>query len=441
MTSLISASGRQFEDWSADYRLFSQRRFDADELFDAIRGQVLDYLGPDRPLVVAMDDTVSRKNGRKIPGTSWRRDPMSPPFQANLVWGRRFIQISALLPPDRDEAPGRAVPIDFTHAPTPAKPKRNAPAPQHAEYRRASRKQTLARQGVQRLQNLRTKLSTENHEDRDLWVCADGSYTNSIVLKNLPRQTTFIGRIRQDARLHRMPNPERQARLGRRRLYGLETLTPEAVRQDPGVPWQDARVYAAGKVHDMRYKTVEPLLWRTAGADRPLKLLIIAPLRYQVSKHSRTLYRRPAFLICTDPDLDSAEILKAYVSRWDIEVNFRDQKQIIGFDEAQVRTPQSAESAPAFAVAAYAVLLLAAARAFGINGLPAALPPPKWRAKHVKPRASTPDLLNQLRYELWGRAIANAHFSGFPHTKNSHTKPEKLKPDLAATVFYAHSRA
>jgi hypothetical protein len=441
VTSLISTSGRQFDDWTADYRFFAKERFDPSCLFDSIRRQVLDYLDPDSPLVVAMDDTISRKKGRKIPGTSWRRDPLSPPFQANLVWGRRFIQVSAVLPPDQDERPGRAVPIDFFHAPTPIKPKKNVSSQEWSRYRLDCRAQSLSQQGVERLRKLRTKMSAEGQTDRPLWVSVDGSYTNGTVLKRLPDQTTLVGRIRRDARLHPLPDPRRDGTLGRTRLYGTTTITPEQVQQDPSVEWESVPVYAAGKVHMMRYKTISPLLWRTAGADRPLRLMVIAPLAYRPSQGSKLLYRQPAFLISTDPNLTPVQILRTYVSRWDIEVNIRDEKQILGFDEAQVRTPESARTAPCFAVAAYSILLLAAARAFGVNGVPSALPPPKWRAKTTKPRASTSDLINHLRFELWGRAICASSFSHLATPSQPTQRTQKLRPSLASTLFYAQSRA
>jgi hypothetical protein len=441
VTSLISTSGRQFNDWTADYRFFSERRFDPSSLFDVIRNEVLEYLDPDRPLIVAMDDTISQKKGRQIPGTRWRRDPMSPPFQANLVWGRQFIQVSAILPSDRIDRPGRAVPIDFTHAPTPTRPRRNAPREDWAQYWRDSRARSLAQQGVERLHQLRSKMSEDGHADRPVWVSVDGSYTNGTVLKQLPEQTTLIGRIRRDARLHPVPTPKTEGCTGRRRLYGANNITPEDVRQDPEIEWQSAQVFAAGKVHTMRYKTVSPLLWRAAGPDRSLRLLVIAPLAYRPSLRSKVLYRHPAFLICTDPALDPVQVLNAYVSRWDIEVNIRDEKQLIGFDEAQVRTPESACTAPSLAVAAYSILLLAGARTFGVNGIPSALPPPKWRAKKTKPRASTSDLINHLRFELWGRAITCSNFSDFATHSPPTTNPEKLQADLASTLFYAQSRA
>ena len=441
MTSLISTGGRQFDDWTADYRFFSKERFDPSGLFDVIRNEVLEYLGPDRPLIVAMDDTISRKKGRKIPGTSWRRDPMSPPFQANLVWGRQFIQVSAILPSDRSDRPGRAVPIDFSPAPTPTKPPKNAPREEWTQYWRDCRARSLAQQGVERLLQLRRKLSEEGQADRSIVVSVDGSYTNGTVLKQLPEKTILIGRIRRDARLHPVPDPGPEGCTGRRRLYGSSNITPDAIRLDPHVEWQSAQVFAGGKVHTMRYKRVSPLLWRAAGANRQLQLLVIAPLGYRLSLHSKVFYRHPAFLVCTDPSLDPAQLLNAYVSRWDIEVNIRDQKQLIGFDEAQVRTPHAACTAPSLAVAAYSILLLAAARAFGVNGLPSALPPPKWRAKSTKPRASTSDLINHLRFELWGRAITASSFSDFaPHSPPAHN-PEKPTPSLASTLFYAQSRA
>lgn len=441
MTNLISTSGRQFDDWTADYRFFSKDRVDPDCLFDSIRNEVVKELAPESPLIVAMDDTITRKKGRKIPGTWWRRDPMSPFFQANLVWGRQFLQISAVLPADEEDKPGRAIPIDFIPSPTPIRPKRKAPPEEWTQYRRECRARSLAQQGVERLQRLRAKMSAEGEAHRPLWVSVDGSYTNGTVLKQLPEHTTLIGRIRRDALLHPPADPRNDGTMGRSRLYGITRITPQDVLKDPSIEWQTAPVYAVGKVHAMRYKTVSPLLWRSAGANRPLKLVVIAPLEYRPSSRSRLLYRNPAFLVCTDPDLDPRKVLSAYVSRWDIEVNIRDEKQLLGFDQAQVRTAQSARIAPSFAVAAYSILLLAAARAFGVNGIPCALPPPKWRAHETKLRASTSDLMNHLRFEIWGRAINAATFTDFVNSSPPTATRKKPQPSLASTLFYAQSRA
>ena len=441
VTGLITTSGRQFEDWTADYRLLSRERFAPEEIFSVVRRGVVRTLGEGQPLVVAMDDTSSRKKGRTIPGAGWRRDPMGPPFRTQFLWGRRFFQISAVLPAQRPDAPGRAIPIDLCHAPSPKKPSPKDPPEAWDAYHQASRAQSLSRLGVSRLHALHRQMQRDREQDHPLWAVADGSYTNKTVLNNLPCGTTYIGRIRGDALLHELPGPRQEGARGRRPIYGTRLPTPEQIRQDPSIPWQTAPVFAAGKVHEMRYKTVGPVLWRNAGAHLSLRLVVIAPLSYRPSLGSPLLYRKPAYLICTEPDLPPEAILKAYLARWDIEVNFRDEKQLLGLDEAQVRTEASARLAPALAVGSYALLLLAAARAFGANGHPTALPPPKWRQNTPQPRASTNTLQNHLRFDLWAQAISGPHFSPFVQTHRPVANPEKYPPSPFSALFYAQPAA
>ena len=57
LTGALCTAGRQFSDWSADYRLFSQGLWNGDALFDAVRHSVLEQLDEQAPLVVALDDT------------------------------------------------------------------------------------------------------------------------------------------------------------------------------------------------------------------------------------------------------------------------------------------------------------------------------------------------------------------------------------------------
>ena len=439
ITGLITTSGHPFDDWTADYRLLSRARFDAEPLWAVVRRGMLRQLPEGLPLVVAMDDTTTRKRGRKIPGAAWRRDPLGPPFSTNFIWGRRFLQFSAILPTRHAEAPSRAIPISLHPLPGVAKPTRHAPPEAWAAYRQERRMLRLPAQAVEQLRRLRSQVDQDGARDRAMWVVADGGYTNKTVLRSLPERTTFIGRLRADASLHQLPLAPTRHGPGRRPVYGSLLPTPEQLRKDDAIPWSTALVFVAGKPHRMRYKTTSPVLWRAAGAQRPLRLVIVAPLAYRLSARSKLLYRRPAYLICTDPTLPPAEILRAYVSRWDIEVNFRDEKSLLGLDEAQVRTPASARLAPALAAIAYAFLLLASIKAFGPHTLPTALPLPKWRRSDPPTRATTAQLMNLLRFELWASPMQSTNFSDFMANGPRSLRQDKSLPPLTTALLYAQS--
>lgn len=43
------------------------------------------------------------------------RDPLGPPFQTNLIWGQRFIQLSLSCFTKTGAVQARAIPIDLHH--------------------------------------------------------------------------------------------------------------------------------------------------------------------------------------------------------------------------------------------------------------------------------------------------------------------------------------
>ena len=326
------------------------------EIFAVVRRAIAGQLPAGAPFRAVLDDTLLRRAGLHTPGVAWRRDPLGPRFQTNFVRSQRFVQISGVMP--GHQGAFRLAPIALVHAPTPTKPKRSATVAQTAQYRRDAAAARLSLRGAQQMKQLRESLDQDpGGAARPLIVAFDGGYTNSTVLKQLPPRTIAIGRIRKDAKLYRIPEPAPGKSTGRPRRYGVRAPTPEQLRTDVATPWETITFAHSGASHALRLKRIPNLLWRAAGVDQLLKLIVIAPLAYRLRKGSKLLYREPAFLLCTDPQLDPRQVIESYFQRWDIEVNFRDEKTLLGAGQAQVRNAVSVESAPAFAVAAYSLLL------------------------------------------------------------------------------------
>lgn len=440
MTGLPSTRGQQFQDCSAAYRLFSQDRLETGNLFTGVRRAVLDCLPAQQPLCRALDDSVFRKTGPKIHGVAWRRDPLSPPFQVNLIRAQRFLQFSAAVPVAQGVRSIRMVPVDFLHAPTPPKPAKNASEQDLNLYHQARRNASLGKQAIARLEAIHRSLPLCDGARRKLRLPVDGGYTNQTVLKHLPADTTLIGRIRKDAKLYYPVATPTEGR-GRRRRYGELAPTPEQLQKDDTVAWETVTAFAAGAGHQCRVKTLSGLLWRTAGADRGLKLAVIAPLHYRPRKGSRLLYRKPAYLICTDCTLTAGQIVQNYVWRWDIEVNFHEEKSILGVGRAQVRNPTATQAVPALLIAAYAMLPLAAIRSGSGARTESILPPPKWSARKTPLRTSTRQMPHELQAGVWGRGLGltQRNFSGFVTQMSSRQKPEKFLPSLPDALLYCNA--
>jgi hypothetical protein len=405
----LSALGRSYSDWSADYKMFSRSHWQSERLFDPVIDEYLERY-PKGPIVAAIDDTKLRKTGKKIPGACWQRDPLSPPFQVNLLYGLRFLQASLLFPHYREgDYPPRGIPVRFQEAAPLKKPGKRASEEEHNHYRQLQQQQNLSTQTLAVLRELRTSLDQRGGSTRPLLIVGDGSFANQRMFKASLPHTHLLARCRKDARLC-FPAPP-----GSRRKYAQELFTPEQVRQQPERLWNKAKAYLGGKRRMVKYKEVNEVLWKRGGGRRRLRLIVVAPVPYKLSRHSRINYRQPAYFLTTDLSTPIKLLVQACFDRWQIEVNHRDEKDLLGVGQAQVRSVQSVPRHPALAVASYSLLLVAALRSSGPGRTTDYLPQPKWRRNNSK-RPSLLDLVTLLRSQCNEASVS--HFLPQDFTKN-----------------------
>jgi hypothetical protein len=241
----------------------------------------------------------------------------------------------------------------------------------------------------------------------------------------------LVGRLRKDAKLFAVPADEGPPRKGRRSMYGGRLPTPEEARQDGSIPWAEVGAFAAGKRHKFEVKTMPAVRWEGTGGQTA-QVVIVRPLAYCPRKGAALQYRNPAYLICTDPAMPLADLLQAYVWRWEAEVNLRDEKAVLGAGEAQVRTPAAVEAVPAFIVASYAFLLLAGER----SGRSGALARPKWQKAQENGRMTTQQMQGQFRAELWSLG-AGAIKTGFASATRETRSRFYSENSLNSAVCYA----
>jgi cell division protein FtsB len=394
----ICAMAKQFIDWSRFYRFFSKDKWSLLILEHKLLAQLGRHLKKDAPLVVAVDDTHEPKTGKKIPSSGYFYDAKSPRFARSFKWQIRFLTLSVLLTPHGIVAAARGILLKLKLAPKLKKPGKRASEQEWAQYKQMAKIWTITTQLIEQVHLLRCQMDAiADLAKRLLVIVADASYCNRTIIRDLPKRCILISRTRRDLVLFE-PVDGLINKLGRKRIYGRRLPSPEETRQDDSIPWKRCTIFAGGSWHELRYKSVAPVLWKSAGSH-PLRLIVIAPLGYRLRKKSKLLYRNPAYLLVSDVEYPVHLAIQHYFHRWEIEVNHRDAKSTLGVGDAQVRNPRSVARQFSFAALIGSWLSVASLDAYGPERREQYVPHPKWRNDSM-PRPSSLDLVTRLRLEM-----------------------------------------
>lgn len=391
LTNISISNGNLDKKPSAIYKFFSKLKWNQEDLFNSILKQCLPYFKKGY-IAIGVDDSKFKKTGKKIPFTGWHRDPMSPPFHVNLLWGLRFLQFSVLLPLYNTEKPTpcRALPIRFVDAPPIKKPSRNASVQEKATHVQAKMTHNLSSIFVAQAKKLRTFLNEVGARVLRMILVCDGSFCNTICLTMAVDGVDVIARGRKDASLCFVATDE-----GRRR-YSAKKFTPEKVKNNESLPYKLGQFFYGGSSREIQYKEVKNVLWQRVTKLLPLRLIVIAPIPYV--KGGQRNYREPAYLLTTDLITSVEDLIQMYLDRLQVEYNFRDEKSIIGVGEAQVRNEKSVSREPQFSVAVYSALLMSSVLAYGDTYCKSRNVLPSWRGEPQRPscRMLMKEMYNEL---------------------------------------------
>lgn len=354
-----------------DYKFYSDYKWNVEDLFDPIIGLMAQHIEGEY-VCCAADDTKVHKTGKKIPYAGWQVDPLGPKFQTNLIWALRYLQVSILLPlyTTSEKTPSRSIPVRFIAAPSVKKPGKKAMPAEWENYKILSKKHNLSTIFVEEVKLLRKAMDIQGLASKTMIMSCDGSFCNKTCMAISDPRIVMLARCRKDAKLCR---PSTNAR----KVYDDTKFTPEEIRQDENIPWLKRTFFYGGQWREIRYKETSNVLWENGTKRVPLRLIVLAPLPYV--RGGKRHYRNPAYLLATSIQVPVEILIQAYLDRWQIEYNHRDEKSILGVGQAQVWNEESVRKQPAFHVAVYSALLMANVIAYKDQPHPDFGVRPKWR--------------------------------------------------------------
>jgi len=162
----------------------------------------------------------------------------------------------------------------------------------------------------------------------------DGGYALRSVVRplaapgdaSLPR-IDFVTRLRQDARLHRLPPARRRpGQRGATPKWGRRLPPPRQGGRWPGA-WQAGVAFIYGRVRRVRYKEVV-CLWRVLGHD-----VAVRAVAAEVEGYTRRFT-----LVTSAADLSGLQVVELFCARFRQEDAFRDLKQRLGWEECRAWT-------------------------------------------------------------------------------------------------------
>ena len=371
--------------WRHDraHRFFSHARWSAEDLGLVLAKLIVALLVPDgEPVLVAIDDTLFQRTGRKVHAIGWFHDgsakgPRQVGLGGNWVIAAIIVTLPFLSRPVALPVLARLVHKDITPAP-------------------ASRL-VLARQ--------MTAALARALPGRDIHVVADAAYAGG-ELRRLPATVTWTTRLRKDAALYELPGP-RTGKRGRPRAKGKRLPRLAALANSASFAPVTVRRY--GRTATVQ-ATVITCLWHGVFGARQVQVVLI---------RDRTQTGYDLALATTDLAASPAAVIQRYAARWPIEVAIEDAGQIFGAGQARNRLAAAVHRTVPFTLACQNLAMLWYATA---GHHPGDVDEHRARAPWYRTKAepSTADMIAKLRRVLIAAKYRPVH-PGEPTQAEIHT--------------------
>jgi hypothetical protein len=269
--------------------------------------------GPEGHLILAADDSPTKRYGRHVEGAGVHHNPTPGPADGEWLYGHNWVSLCLL---SRHPVWGVIA--------LPLLSRLYVRAKNISDLRlKYAWKFKTKHQLLVELVTWFVNLIDGWEMQCKIWLVVDGAYAARTVLSPLRKQGVIIfSRLRKDAALFDLPPEPKEKQRGRPRVYGLNRISLSkraASRQG----WQSITYHCRGSEVTRQFKSFLATSKLVGG------VIGVVIVRFEDGGW--------AAYFCTDPHMEAREILETVAARWAIEEHFHDVKEVWGAGQQQVR--------------------------------------------------------------------------------------------------------
>jgi hypothetical protein len=293
------------------YNFFSRSAWSVATLGQQLASEAILRLKIFGPLYLVVDDTLLHKRGKHVFALGWFRDAVaSTRKRVATASGNNWVVLGLALPLPLTGG-FLCLPLAF-RLKMPGKGQPSCAA--------------LAREMLEEV--------AAWFPHRDLILIGDGGYANQAALTDLPKQVTFVGRMRMDAAVYD-PKPlvQRKGQRGPKAKKGPRLPKPSAAakkadrnRNGKGPwLWQAIQATAYGVTRALQVVSYQ-VVWPRVLGSTPVQVLVVRDAEGRMEDIA---------LFTTDPTRVPQWVIETFARRWSVEVAFKASKQVLDIEGPQ----------------------------------------------------------------------------------------------------------
>lgn len=337
ITSILRVMGLgEVKNFSKYHRVLSRARWDSLAASKILFGLLIKLLPKDWSIIIAVDETLERRRGKKIKAKGAYRDAVaSSQSRVVICFGLKWECMTLIVPLPWCKRPWA---LPFMVILSPSKKSDEAAGKRH----KTSIDWTIL-----------MVRCVSGWLNRTAWILVgDGAYACMALAKScIKNGAILVSRLRLDAQLYEFPEEATPGKRGRKRIKG-KRIQLKNLLVDPSQIWQSLTVkWYGGEQRIIECITLE-CLWYHAG-ELPLKLCIVLVKTPGGKNAAETFFS-------TNLANSPTQIIEWFVLRWNIEVTFEETRAHLGIETQRQWSDQAIARTTPLLMGLLSILVLVA---------------------------------------------------------------------------------